>query len=162
MIFDSLRSIKQKLTVWLETHFCKTRAKISSSFPARKKCQTNSKHPAGKCTGKYFLGPSLIMQAAQIGSPYSNCHRKKVDFGGLGSVSVKLNNVNVEKILKKTVLSVLCQIHGLIETRSHGSSICEIFSKSRSFERFASRIVFYNSFCISTQTRYIFRCASIS
>ena len=133
------------MIVWLETHFCKTmisEQKFPPFFQLGKKCQTNSKHPAGKCTGKYILGPSLIMQAAQIGSPYSNWNWKKIYFGGLGYVSVKLNNVNVEKILKKTGLSVLCQIHDLIETRCNGSGICEICSKSRSFKSYASIKVF--------------------
>ena len=41
----------------------------------------------------------------------------------------------------------------LIETRSNGSGICEICSKSRSFKSFAGIIFFYyNSLCISTQT----------
>ena len=40
----------------------------------------------------------------------------------------------------------------LIETRSNGSGICEICSKSRSFKSFASIIFFYDSLCISTQT----------
>ena len=75
MILDSLRSkAKNDSLAFVKPWF---QSKSFLFFPARKKCQTNSKHPAGKCTGKYFLGPSLIMQAAQIGSPYSNWNWKK-------------------------------------------------------------------------------------